>query len=1090
MADIFGPLWDPTQRIFVPFLVGGIAIALIAAMVSGRNTSALFSPSLFSRSLWWHPSARMDYRLWLLKRIGRVVGLLGLPLGAFAIAAAVLRALNSGLGATSPLQNAEIPGWIATVCFSAVLFICWDASRFALHWAAHRVPWLWSLHQVHHSAEVLTPMTLYRGHPIEALLFNLRGVLVTGSLTGVFFWLFGSRAVAWQILGVDALGFTFNALGGNLRHSPVWISYGPRLERWLISPVMHQLHHTPACCHTNLGTWLAVWDRLAGTLEPAGERRELTFGLPDDVLNHRPRSVVSSLLDPLGLRPRHAAAAIAIAAATLIAVMFGTAGSAQAQVVTKLPAAVTPVKAKTPAKAKRRAYRPRLARIAKGTKRLRRITVFGRRKKRRAMPGSAHEIGPKQLQRFEHNDPHRAIAEAPGVYFREEDGYGLRPNIGMRGVSAERSAKIALMEDGIPIAPAPYAAPAAYYFPLVTRMERIEVLKGPAAIRHGPNTVAGALNLSSARPPDHLSLFADLAGGNTFYRKAHLRYGDRAGSWSWLIEGVHLGSDGFKELSYGGKDNTWTGFSKYDGSISLRYRAPAGARRHTLLLRIGHSRETSNETYTGLSRDDFEKTPQKRYTATHLDEMTWQHNSVRLIDDIALTSSFNLRTTLYVNDFARDWRKLNGFTGDRSLADVVKAPTSGANAIYYNVLSGKSDTVTESERVVIGTNARTFRAMGLQLALDGTGKAFGVEHELELGVRIHRDEVDRKQLEDSYAMRSNELAERKDRPMTLSAMAYATAFAGWVQDSIKVGHLTVTAGTRLELVQTDWQDRLDGKNDADGSYNAVIPGLGVLYKLSKPLALLAGVNRGFVPVAPGQQGNATPESSWNGELGARWTARRLRGDVVGFWSEYGNLKGTCTFSAGCNPAAVGTEFNGGAVRTMGLEASVETLFKPAKGLRVPLRLSYTFTRSRFQTAFLSTNPQWGRIEIGDEQPYVPPHQLSVQAGIGTRRWELNAAYRFTAAMRDSAGQGDDGLMTDAAHVIDASGSFAIKRWLKLYVTVNNVLDAVYVTSHRPFGVRPGMTRLVIGGIKLDWSPRARIPGPKKHQGKPTAKAVE
>ena len=159
--------------------------------------------------------------------------------------------------------------------FSVTLFVCWDLSRYLLHRLMHAVPALWALHQVHHSAEVLTPMTFYRTHPIESLLYQLRGVLVAGALTGVFFWLFQTNAQPWQLLGVSTFGFVFNLLGGNLRHSHVWLSYGP-LERWLISPAQHQLHHADGC-QRNYGAWLAVWDRVGGTLTVAGPERELTL---------------------------------------------------------------------------------------------------------------------------------------------------------------------------------------------------------------------------------------------------------------------------------------------------------------------------------------------------------------------------------------------------------------------------------------------------------------------------------------------------------------------------------------------------------------------------------------------------------------------------------------------------------------------------------------------------------------------------------------------------------------------------------------------------------------------------------------------
>ena len=153
------------------------------------------------------------------------------------------------------------------------------------------------------------------------------------------------------------------------------------------------------------------------------------------------------------------------------------------------------------------------------------LTILGRREEARRISGSAHRIDSEVLTDFEYDDIQRVLTKVPGVYVRDEDGFGLRPNIGLRGANSDRSSRVVLMEDTVLLSPAPYSAPAAYYTPLLTRMVGIEVFKGPASIRHGPYTVGGAINFQTAEVPAGHKGAADVAVGQFNYLKLHGRYG-------------------------------------------------------------------------------------------------------------------------------------------------------------------------------------------------------------------------------------------------------------------------------------------------------------------------------------------------------------------------------------------------------------------------------------------------------------------------------------------------------------------------------------------------------------------------------------
>ena len=291
-------LSDPSKRIFWAYLVVSVLLAgLVFAFRDGRRWSKHLYENLLSPRLWFHPSSRVDFKLMLVKSLVRTLLFASWLVSSHGLAVGVVRFANDQFGPASGLV------WSATavtIVYTVVLFVSSDFSRYLVHRLCHQVPLLWQFHQVHHSAEVMTPLTLYRSHPVENLIFVLRGIVVMGSVTGVFYYLFGTQAVQVQILGVNALGLLFNMLGANLRHSHVWISYGSVVERVLLSPAQHQLHHSKAPRHygANYGSCLAIWDWLGGSLHLAKGQKGLRFGVADTELNHDPHALGSTLLGP------------------------------------------------------------------------------------------------------------------------------------------------------------------------------------------------------------------------------------------------------------------------------------------------------------------------------------------------------------------------------------------------------------------------------------------------------------------------------------------------------------------------------------------------------------------------------------------------------------------------------------------------------------------------------------------------------------------------------------------------------------------------------------------------------------------------
>ena len=302
-------LISPEERLFWPYLLGSLAIALGLWLWRGGPRTVGFWSWLVPRGGLRSASARLDLTLALawggLKTLLHAL-LVATPFSISSLGAVLwcLSQLDAQLGPATPWHvSTTTLMW----SYALVLFVAWDAARYGLHRLLHGVDALWQLHQVHHSATVLTPLTLHRSHPGEAVLYTLSQWAVTVLVTTVAVRLLGAGAVPMEVLGVNAFGFVFSLLGGNLRHCHAAIAYPNWLERIVISPAQHQLHHSKdrALQGCNYGVWLACWDRLAGSLRHGSADQVVDFGVATADLNHDPHHLGSALLRPLvALRPQ------------------------------------------------------------------------------------------------------------------------------------------------------------------------------------------------------------------------------------------------------------------------------------------------------------------------------------------------------------------------------------------------------------------------------------------------------------------------------------------------------------------------------------------------------------------------------------------------------------------------------------------------------------------------------------------------------------------------------------------------------------------------------------------------------------------
>lgn len=692
------------------------------------------------------------------------------------------------------------------------------------------------------------------------------------------------------------------------------------------------------------------------------------------------------------------------------------------------------------------------------------ISIIGRPGGTSRVAGSAHRIDAAELARFNYDDVHRVLLQTPGVYVRGEDGYGLRPNIGMRGANSDRSSKVTLMEDGVLMAPAPYSAPAAYYFPLMPRIAGAEVFKGPASIRYGPNTIGGALNFQTRALPTQTEGYLDLGYGTDRFGRVHGHVGTGGERWSVLLEGVHFQTEGFKDLD-GGDD---TGFDRNEVVLRARYATPdSGDLKHQFAIRLGYADEASRETYLGLADQDFEATPFRRYPATQRGLMDWQRTQLRLTYTLSDDDAFDLRIVGYRHDFERSWEKINRFRG-ADIRDVLNNPDSGQEAVFFSILRGEEDSTNSDQALLIGTNSREFVSQGVEATARWNAQWGPLTNQLRLGARFHYDEIRRRHTEDAFLMDRGQLVpEGTDTEVTTRNRGSTDAWAFYLYDEIELGDLLVAPGVRLERITSVFRDNL-ARSRSNRSDTVLIPGVGVHYQLTPELGLWGGVHQGFSPVSPGQSDDVEPEKSVNYEAGARFGWRRTRAEVIGFFNDYANLTGECTQSSGCADALLNQQFNGGEVHVYGLEAVFGQEVQTTLGASLFANIAYTLTQSRFRSSFLSENNQFGEVNRGDELPYVPEHQGSLQTGVRGEMWEVNTSVTYVGTMRDAAGQGPIPIpeRIDDYVVVDVATSVALGR-VDLYVNVNNVFNTAYAVSRRPLGLRPGRPFQLLAGVRLD-----------------------
>ncbi|HET9530725.1 MAG TPA: TonB-dependent receptor, partial [Blastocatellia bacterium] len=646
------------------------------------------------------------------------------------------------------------------------------------------------------------------------------------------------------------------------------------------------------------------------------------------------------------------------------------------------------------------------------------------------IPGSVDVIDQKTLESSRVFTFSEALRKVSGIQVRDEEGFGLRPNIGIRGLNPTRSTKVLLLEDGIPLTYAPYGDNASYYHPPVDRFDSIEVLKGSGQILYGPVTVGGVINYITPNPPPTPSGYLSLTGGNRDYFNGHINYG---GTWG----GTGLLFDYTRKQGEGARDNIRSGINDFN------FKSLTGiGSRQALTLRANYYSEDSNITYSGLREDEYLADP--RQNPFRNDFFYGDRWGASATHALIFNSDLALTTNLYGTFFRRHWWRQSSNSGQRPNDALDPACGGMAN---LNTTCGNEGRLRE------------YYTIGVEPRLRASHRLFGLNNEADFGFRFHYEHQDRRQENGNRPnSRSGVIVEDNERRNS--------AYSAFIQNRFMAGDWAITPGVRIEHIEYERTNRL--ANDGAGitghtDLTQLVPGVGVSYTPRRSVTLFAGVHRGFAPPRTEDIINNTtggsieldPELSWNYEAGIRSLFHPgVRAEATLFRMDYENQIIPASLAGG-----IGTTLtNGGETLHQGAEitARIDTGTILRSSHNFYIHTNYTYLPiAEFRGRRFSNIPGFTTTLItGNRLPYAPKHMSNFTVGYSN----TSGIDMLVEAVYVSDQFGDDlntvtpspdgqrGLIP-AYTIWNATANYDVEAMrTTFFVTVKNFLDRTFIVD--------------------------------------------
>lgn len=666
----------------------------------------------------------------------------------------------------------------------------------------------------------------------------------------------------------------------------------------------------------------------------------------------------------------------------------------------------------------------------------------------RRIPGSVDVLGADVLRTSRVFNLNEALAKVPGLIPRDEEGFALRPNIGLRGLNPTRSSKVLLLEDGVPVTYAPYGDNASYYHPPVERFEAIEVLKGSGQIRYGPSTIAGVINYLTPDPPERWTGQASLTGGSREYVDGRGRMGGTWGRTGLLLDATRKQGDGSRENVHSELTDA-----------NLKALVNLGAT-HTLTLKGGYYGEDSNNTYSGLREDEYRADP--RQNPFRNDFFYGDRVGVSARHAALLGAQVLVATQAYLSRFKRHWWRQSSNSGQRP--NDSADPACGGMAHLLTACGNEG-------------RLREYVHWGIEPRARLAHRLVGLAGETEVGLRAHFEDQERIQKNgDTSTARDGVIVENNERRNE--------AFSGFVQSRWTLGRFALTPGMRIEHVRYLRTNRLANAGSGVSGRTSLtqwVPGLGLALTPSQAATVFAGVHRGFAPPrtediisnSTGGVVDLDAELSWNFELGLR--ARPARGVRLGatfFRMDYENQIVPASLAGGVGA----TLTNGGETLHQGLEAWLQLDGDALLGSRHRPYLRVALTAlpvARFEGTRMSSVSGFAAVSVsGNRLPYAPERSITATlgyahpAGVDVQLEGVHVSRQFGDDLNtlEATPDGQRGLIP--AHTLwNATVNWTVRRHVTVFATVKNLLDRTFIVD-RSRGILPGTPRRVQAGVSL------------------------